>query len=104
MSPDEAIEFCDTPRGSEVEELQWYSNIAVWLYAGGCTGSIGRWRSDYWRQRLDAIPGAGEYYRALVQDHPLRDLVLLRYGAFLAGRAARELPETPTKGKARHGS
>ncbi len=104
MSPDDVIDFCDTPRGSEVEKLQWYSNIAMWLYVGGCMGSIGRWRSDYWRKRLDAIPGAGEYYRALVQDHPLRDLVLLRYGAFLAGQAAREPPKKAKKGKARHGS
>jgi hypothetical protein len=104
MSPDDAVEFYDTPRGSEVEQLQWYSNVAIWLYVGNCTGNVGQTRSNYWRQRLDAIPGAGEYYRALVQDHPLRDLVLMRHGAFLAGQAARELPEKPKKGKARHGS
>ena len=98
------MDFCNTPRGSEAEELQWYSNIAAWLYVGVCTGSITRQRSDYWRQRLDAIPGAGEYYRMLAQEHCLRDVVLLRYGAFLAGQAARELPQKPKKGKARHGS
>ena len=104
MSPDEATEFYDTPRGSEVEELAFHSQIALWLYVGNCTGSIGKWRSNYWQQRLHTIPGAGEYYRALVQDHPLRDMVLLRYGAFLAGQAAREHAENFPKTKARHGS
>jgi hypothetical protein len=39
---------------------------------------------------LDSVPGAGEYHLTLLDKHPLRDLVLMRYGAFLAGQAARE--------------
>jgi hypothetical protein len=86
-----------TPRGSEVDALEYHNNVALWLYVGNCTGKVGRWRSHYWRQQLDTIPGAGEYYRALVQDHPLRDVVLMRYGAFLAGQAAREHTEEQQK-------
>jgi hypothetical protein len=82
-----------TPRGSEVDTLEYYNDVALWLYIGNCTGRIGRWRSYCWQQRLDTIPGAGEYYRALVQDHPLHDVALMRYGAFLAGQAAREYNE-----------
>ncbi len=93
-----------TPRGSEVDTLDYYSDVALWLYVGNSTGRIGKWPSYYWRQQLDTIPGAGEYYRALVQDHPLRDVVLMRYGAFLAGQAAREHAEKFPKDKARHGS
>ncbi len=89
MSPDDD-EGYSTPRGSDVDTLEYYNDLAWWLYLGNCTGRVGRRRSDYWRQQLDTIPGAGEYYRALVQDDPFRDIVLLRYGAFLAGQAARE--------------
>ncbi len=46
---------------------------------------------------LDTCPDAGEYYRALVLQHPLHEIVLMRYGAFLAGRAAREHNEKKTK-------
>ena len=95
MSPD-TEDYCDTPRGSEVDVLEFYNNIAVWLYVGNCIGRVGKRRSYYWRQQLDTIPGAGEYYRALVQDHPLRDVVLMRYGAFLAVQAAREHAEKET--------
>ena len=83
MSPD-TEDYCDTPRCSEVDVLEFHNNIAMWLYVGNCIGRVGKRRSCYWRQQLDTIPGAGEYYRALVQDHPLRDVVLLRYGAFSA--------------------
>jgi hypothetical protein len=79
-----------TPVGSEVDLLEYYENIAHWLYAGNCTGTIGIWKSNYWKQMMDSVPGAGEYYRALVQRHPMRDVVLMRYGAFLSGQAARE--------------
>ena len=97
-------EYYPTPRGSEADTLEYYNDIALWLYIGNCTGQVGKWRSIYWRQQLDTIPGAGEYYRALVRDHPLRDVALMRYGAFLAGQAAREHAEKFPKGKARHGS
>jgi hypothetical protein len=86
-----------TPRGSEVDTLEYYNDVALWLYIGKCTGRIGRWRGYCWQLRLENIPGAGEYYRALVQDHPLRDVVLMRYGAFLAGQAAREHAEEQQK-------
>ena len=78
-----------TPTGSNVDQLEYYERVADWLYAGNCTGTVGKWRSNYWRQMLDSVPGAGEYHLALMDKHPLRDLVLLRYGAFLAGQAAR---------------
>ena len=39
---------------------------------------------------LNNAPGAGKYYLTLLDKHPLRDSVLMRYGAFLAGQAARE--------------
>ena len=93
-----------TPRGSEVDTLEYYNDVALWLYIGNCTGRIGKWCSYCWQQQLGTIPGAGEYYRALVRDHPLHDVALMRYGAFLAGQAAREHAEKFPKGKARHGS
>ena len=93
-----------TPRGSEVDTLEYHCDVALWLCMGNGTGKVKKWRSNYWRQQLATIPGAGEYYRALVQDHPLHDVVLMRYGAFLAGQAAREHAEKFTKSKARHGS
>ena len=92
-----------TPTGSEVDLLEHYEQVARWLYIGNCTGHIGKWRTHYWRQMFDGVPGAGEYYRALVQKHPLRELVIMRYGAFLAGQAAREHYEKKAKGK-RHGA
>jgi hypothetical protein len=79
-----------TPTGSDVDQLEYYERIADWLYTGNCTGTVGKWRSNYWRQMLDSVPGAGEYYRALVEKDPLRELVAMRYGAYLAGQAARE--------------
>ena len=79
-----------TPTGSEVDLLEYYQDAACWLYAGNCTGTDGKWRSNYWRQMFDSVLGAGEYYRALVEKDPLREIVLMRYGAFLSGQAARE--------------
>ena len=78
-----------TPTGSEVDTLEYYEQVACWLYTGNCTGTVGRWQSDCWRRTFDSVPGAGEYYRALVEKDPLRELVAMRYGAYLAGQAAR---------------
>ncbi len=95
-------EFClrrvpPTPGESEVDLLEYYQDVALRLYVGNCTGYIGIKRSNYWRAMLDTCPGAGEFYRALVLKHPLHEVVLMRYGAFLAGRAAREHYEKKTK-------
>jgi hypothetical protein len=79
-----------TPTGSDADQLEYCERVAEWLYAGNCTGTVGKWRSNYWRQMLDSVPGAWEYHLTLLDKHPLRDLVLMRYGAFLAGQAARE--------------
>ena len=79
-----------TPTGSDVDRLEYYRRVADWLYIGNCTGTVGRWRSNYWRQILQNAPGAWEYHLTLLDKHPLRDVVLVRYGAFLAGQAARE--------------
>jgi hypothetical protein len=93
-----------TPCGSEVDRLEYFQDVALRLYVGNCTGHVGIKYSNYWKAVLDTCPGAGEYYRALVLKHPLHEVVLMRYGAFLAGRAAREHYENKGKGKARHGS
>ncbi len=79
-----------TPTGSDVDQLEYYERVARWLYIGNCTGTVGKWRSNYWRQILNDAPGAWEYHLTLLDKHPLRDVVLMRYGAFLAGQAARE--------------
>jgi len=101
VSSDGACADCDgyppTPTGNEVDLLEYYQDAARWLYLGNCTGTVGKWRSNYWRQMFDSVPGAGEYYRALVEKDPLREIVLMRYGAFLAGQAAREHYEEQQK-------
>ncbi len=93
-----------TPGPSEVDLLEYYQNMALRLYVGNCTGRVGIKSSNQWKAMFDTCPGAGEYYRALVEKHPLREVVLMRYGAFLARRAARECYENKGKGKTRHGA
>jgi hypothetical protein len=90
-----------TPGESELDLLEYYEDVARRLYVGNCTGHVGIRSSNHWRAMLDTCPGAGEYYRDLVLRHPLHEVVLMRYGAFLAGRAAREHYENNKKGKAR---
>ena len=93
-----------TPTGSEVDLLEHYEQVTQWLYIGNCTGHSGKWRTRYWRQKYDSGAGAGEYYRDNVQKQPMRELVIMRYGAFLAGQAEREHYEKKAKGKRNHGA
>jgi hypothetical protein len=90
-----------TPCATEIDTLEFYEDVARRLYVGNCTGTVGIRASNHWKAVLDTCPGAGEYYRDLVQKHPLHEVVLMRYGAFLAGRAAREHYENNKKGKAK---
>jgi hypothetical protein len=96
--------YRSTPGPSEIDLLEYYQDMALKLYVGNCTGRVGIASSIHWRAMFDTCPGAGEFYRDLVLRHPLRELVVMRYGAFLAGQAARGHREKRGKGKARHGS
>jgi hypothetical protein len=94
-----------TPGDSELEQLENYGDVARQFYVGNCTGHVGIKASNHWKAMLGTCPGAGEYYRALVLKHSLHEVVLMMYGAFLAGRTAREHYEKNKKGKAsRHGA
>ena len=64
-------------KGSELDKLEYYENVACWLCVRNCTVQIGIWRSIYWKQMMDSVPGAGECYRALDQKHPLHEIVLM---------------------------
>jgi hypothetical protein len=86
-----------TPCESEIDLLEYYQEVATWLYIGNCTGFVGKVRGNYWRAMLCTCRGASEFYQDLVRQHPLRELVEMRYGAYLAGRAAREHYEKKTK-------
>ncbi len=89
--------YPDTPEGSEVDVLEYANETAERLFYLAFTGQIADRPYVRWARWLDSIPGAGEYYRALVQDHPLHEVALMRYGAFLAGQAAREHTEEQQK-------
>ena len=96
--------FPPTPCESEVDTFEWYRDVALRVYIGRCTGQMGKKKCMYWLYMLGTCPRAMEFFQALLLEHPLRDVEVMRYGAFLAGKATREFNEKNKKGKAYHGS
>ena len=59
-----------TPQGSEVDELDYWMRFADELYDRACRKKIKEKGYIAAAAKLDAIPGAGEYYRHLCSVAP----------------------------------
>jgi hypothetical protein len=85
--------YPNTPEGSEVDELEYANEEALWLFYLCSTHQVSAKRFKRITRWLDTIPGAGEYFRCMcMQDYS--DELLNAWTQFGVQARAQRVQET----------